>query len=96
MADKDILSVLRGIIPIADYMIYTRPAYDRSADPRDLMRAAETLGGEGEVVSGIPEAVKRAKDVAGPKGLILITGSFFTVGEALTCLNPVKYRADGV
>ncbi|MFH1487421.1 MAG: folylpolyglutamate synthase/dihydrofolate synthase family protein [Pseudomonadota bacterium] len=94
MADKDIKSVTRGIVPLADYVIYTRPQYYRAAEPGILMRAAEPLGTPGEIVLPLSEAVGRARGMAGPEGLVLITGSLFTVGEALSFLEPEKFRPD--
>jgi dihydrofolate synthase/folylpolyglutamate synthase len=44
----------------------------------------------------ISNAIARAKEIAGPRDMILITGSLFTVGEALTYFDPVKYKPDGI
>ena len=96
MEDKDIADMIRRIVPLADYAIYTRPDYYRSAEPADLMEAATTLGKPGEIIRKIPEALKRAKELAGPQDLILVCGSFFTVGEALTTIDPHKYIPDGI
>ena len=38
MEDKDIGNIMRGILPIADYVIYTRPDYYRSASPESARR----------------------------------------------------------
>jgi dihydrofolate synthase/folylpolyglutamate synthase len=54
------------------------------------------LGKRGEAVGSLPAAIEKAKAMASPRDLILITGSLFTVGEALTILDPVKYRPDPV
>ena len=48
------------------------------------------------MIKTLPEAIKKAKKIAGPDDMILITGSLFTVGEALTAIDPVKYKPDGV
>ncbi len=94
MADKDIGSMLKEIVPISDYVIYTRPVYERAADPRVLYEKARGLGVSGEIASDIPLALARAKALADPKDLILVCGSLFTVGEALTHLDPVAYGPD--
>jgi dihydrofolate synthase/folylpolyglutamate synthase len=54
------------------------------------------LGKPGEIIRKIPEALKRAKEIAGPQDLILVCGSFFTVGEALVTFDPQKYKPDGI
>ena len=96
MGDKDILSVIRGIVPLADHVIYTRPDYYRSADPEEMMRTAASLGKPGEVVRVIAKAIGRAREMARPEDVILVSGSLFTVGEALTCLDPEKFRPDDI
>ena len=83
MEDKEILRVLRPTVSIADYVIYTKPAYWRAADPEVLMRKTAFLGKPGEAVPELIAAIKKAKEMAGSEDLILVTGSLFTVGEAL-------------
>ena len=94
MEDKDIRSILRRLVPLADHVIYGKPAYDRSADPKILMREAAPLGKPGEVVPILADAVKRAKALATERDMILITGSLFTVGEVLPLFDAKKYRPD--
>ena len=94
MEDKDIGRIIGKITPMADYVFCTRPDYYRSADPKSLYNFVTASKGKGEVVTSIPEAVEKAKKMAGPDDMILITGSLFTVGEALARLEPEKYRPD--
>jgi len=96
MGDKDIKSIMGLISPVADYIICTKPDYYRAADPRRIMAQVSAAGKKGEVVETLPAAIARAKSMASSKDLVLITGSLFTVGEALTILDPVKYKRDGV
>ena len=96
MRDKDLDSIFSRIVPLADYVICTSPDYYRSAEPGDLMRNASSHGKPGEVVPMVSRAIERAKEIAGPQDLILVTGSLFTVGEALTYFDPIKYRPDDV
>jgi len=94
MEDKDITSIIRLISPVADYIISTKPDYYRAANPERIMKEVSAAGKRGEVVEALPTAIDRAKTMASPRDLILITGSLFTVGEALTILDPVRYRHD--
>jgi len=96
MGDKDIKSIIRLISPVADYIICTRPDYYRAADPGRIMREVSGLGKRGEAVDSLSKAIEKAKAMASPRDLILITGSLFTVGEALSILDPVKYKPDPV
>jgi dihydrofolate synthase/folylpolyglutamate synthase len=94
MEDKEIGQILRRIVPLSDYMIYTRPIYYRAARPEILMAEGARLGKTGEIVSVLTEAIEKAKDMADPQDLIVITGSLFTVGEAMTYFDPETYRSD--
>ncbi|MBN1849193.1 MAG: bifunctional folylpolyglutamate synthase/dihydrofolate synthase [Deltaproteobacteria bacterium] len=96
MEDKDIKGITRGIVPLADYTIYTRPVYYRAAKPEYIQEKAAPLKKPGEVVPLLTTAIEKAKYIARPDDLILITGSLFTVGEALTYFDPKKYKADGI
>jgi dihydrofolate synthase/folylpolyglutamate synthase len=94
MGDKDIPKIMRRIVPIADYVICTRPEYHRAADPQILMNEARPLGKGGEIIPTIPEALQKAKALSGPGDVILVTGSLFTVGEAMACLEPEAVQPD--
>jgi dihydrofolate synthase/folylpolyglutamate synthase len=96
MEDKDIKEIVRGIVPKADYIIYTRPAYYRAADPQIIKDKTEGLDRPGEVVPILTTAIEKAKAMAHKDDLILITGSLFTVGEALTIFDPEVYKADEI
>ncbi|MBW2709485.1 MAG: bifunctional folylpolyglutamate synthase/dihydrofolate synthase [Deltaproteobacteria bacterium] len=92
MADKDIAALLRAIVPISDQVLYTRPVYSRAADPGILMEKAQPLNVPGEIVPSLAEALKKAEALATAKDLIVVCGSLFTVGEALTCFDPIRYH----
>ncbi|NNG08058.1 MAG: bifunctional folylpolyglutamate synthase/dihydrofolate synthase [Desulfobacteraceae bacterium] len=96
MEDKDVGKILKGILPIANYVYYTRPEYYRSASPERLMKEGSTLRKPGEIVPSISVALDMAREMAGPTDMILVTGSLFTVGEAMTYFDPEKYRPDPV
>ncbi len=96
MKDKNIKAMLRTIIPKSNYVIYTRPVYSRAAEPELLERYGAQISKKGEVVPRLTEAIERAKNIADSDDLILITGSLFTVGEALAYLDPKNYFPDKI
>jgi dihydrofolate synthase/folylpolyglutamate synthase len=96
MEDKDIGKILKGILPVADYVFYTRPEYDRSASPERLMKEGSTPGKQGKIVPELSKALDMAREMAEPTDMILVTGSLFTVGEAMTYFDPEKYRPDDI
>ena len=96
MDDKDIGKILKGILPMTDYVFYTRPEYYRAASPERLMKEGLTLGNQGSRVPKLCDALDMARDMADPTDMILVTGSLFTVGEAMTYFDPEKYRPDDI
>ncbi len=84
--DKDSNSILREVVPRADYMIFTRfQIKDRKcADPVDLERRSvkfKKKSAKTEVLLDPKLALKKAIKMAGKNDLILVTGSFFLAGE---------------
>ena len=96
MGDKDIKGVMRGIVPMADYVIYSRPEYHRAAAPETLKEVAAPMGKPGEILAELPQALQRARELASPEDMILVAGSLFTVGDAMASLDPNKNRPDSI
>jgi dihydrofolate synthase/folylpolyglutamate synthase len=96
MKDKDIKSITGELTALADHVICSSPEYFRSASPEDLYKVVSAQAKKTEKIKTLPDAINRAKKIAGKRDMILITGSLFTVGESLTAIDPVKYKSDGV
>lgn len=79
MGDKDIEGILKPLLPLSDGVIFTAPAYGRSAAPQVLLKRAQSLGYNGTVAPTVKDALKVATATKKP---VLVTGSFFTIGEA--------------
>lgn len=94
MEDKAIGAMMRAIVPLADYLICTRPVYSRAAEPEILMAKALPFGKPGEIAPFLTDALTRAKEIADPRDLIVICGSLFTVGESLPYFFPEIERPD--
>lgn len=94
MDDKDVGNILKWVVPMADHVIYTRPAYSRAAKPEKLMAEGSAFGRPGEIIQSLFSALERAVDLGKPDDLIVVCGSLFTVGEALTYFEPERYRAE--
>ena len=96
MEDKDIRNILKQIVPYADHVIYTRPRYSRAANPEVLFEYGKTLHRSGSTIGKLEEAIDKAKAMARPIDLVVICGSLFTVGEALSYLDPVNFAPEEV
>jgi dihydrofolate synthase/folylpolyglutamate synthase len=87
MGDKDVGGILDPLLPLASQILFTAPAYGRSAPPERLAAVAAAKGYSSIVVPGVAEAVKKAEEICLPGDLIVITGSFYTLGEAKECFG---------
>jgi dihydrofolate synthase/folylpolyglutamate synthase len=86
MGDKDAQGIMEPLLPLATDVILTAPQYSRAASPETLKRIAQSLGYfQARTAQTVKDAVamasETAKDDVSPS-LILITGSFYTIGEA--------------
>ncbi|MBN8645110.1 MAG: bifunctional folylpolyglutamate synthase/dihydrofolate synthase [Planctomycetes bacterium] len=83
-ADKDIDQMLHSVAATGDKVIFTKvKGNTRAALPQDLARRfADHTGKMCQVAETLEDALKLASRAAGRDDLILITGSFYLVGEA--------------
>ncbi len=94
MEDKNISDMLKEILKIANYAIFSKPKYSRAADPKILMDLSDGFKGKKEIITPLSKAVDKAISLASNKDLVLICGSLFTVGEALSYLKPDEFKPD--
>ncbi len=87
MADKDIRAALGIFFSAADEAILTRPAYTRAASPEVLAEEAGASSIPVETCPNLKEAIERGRAKAGRDGVLVITGSLFTVGETMEILG---------
>lgn len=85
-ADKEPVSILREIIPLADRIFITRFGLSerKCAHPKKLYQIASRFRKRGARISlhlDAHDAFDQARKEAGPQDLLLITGSFFLAGE---------------
>jgi dihydrofolate synthase/folylpolyglutamate synthase len=89
--DKDIEGMLAALLPSATRTIFTRNSNPRAADPGRLAEVATRLGFESEIVEPLAEAIEAGRRAAGEHGIVVVTGSLSTGGEARTLLKgPVE------
>lgn len=92
MRDKAIGEIGDILFPVAERVIATRADNPRAATPDEIMLAAQHTGTAVVPSSGVAEALEQAAKVAGPKGVVVITGSIYIVGEALAALGQSPAR----
>jgi dihydrofolate synthase/folylpolyglutamate synthase len=84
--DKDATSMLRALLPHADALVCTSNANPRALSPATLASLTAQLGGACSEMDPIVEpdphrALARARDLAGPEGAVLATGSIYLVAD---------------
>lgn len=91
-ADKDVDGIVRGLSGLGDHLVLTRAPCPRAASPGRL-RSAVRRAHAGrrrpptEAATTVTDALRRASDRAGPRGLVVVTGSLYLVGAARTALG---------
>jgi len=81
MSDKDHERMIEALPPVGTAVV-TRPGVDRAEDPETLAAAFEGDAAAVERVPSVPEATERALAGAGPRDLVLVTGSLYAIAEA--------------
>ncbi len=90
-----VIGLLRGKQPLemlealgvadAAHVVCTRAPSPRALDPVAVAEAARSLGVDDariDIVDDVAAAVDRAREVTGPDGQIVVTGSLYVVGAA--------------
>jgi dihydrofolate synthase/folylpolyglutamate synthase len=87
--DKDAHAMLDALLPAAENVIFTRTSNPRALPPGTLAHLARRPDA---ITVGEPRAaVERAKDLAGPGGAVLVTGSIYLIADLIR--EPGQARA---
>ena len=82
--DKDAAAMLATLLPMCDALILTASQNPRALPPPTLKSLAGQLGGPpSEVIRDPRAALERARELAGPGGLVVATGSIYLVADLL-------------
>jgi dihydrofolate synthase/folylpolyglutamate synthase len=93
--DKDAAGMLGELLPHVAGLVLTRSLNPRALPPATLASLAAQLGGPpSEIVTDPRAAVARARELAGPGGAVLATGSIYLVADLLA--EPGRRRASAL
>jgi dihydrofolate synthase/folylpolyglutamate synthase len=87
MRDKVIAEMTEILFPLAERVIATQADNPRSATAEEIRQAAARTSTEIEAAPNVASALERARVLAGPRGVVVITGSIYIVGEAMRWLG---------
>ncbi len=86
MGDKNVGDILAPLLPLASEIIFVTPAYERAASCKLLADAAASMGYSSQQALSVIDGIHRAENLYRSGDLIVITGSFYTIGEAKEAL----------
>ncbi len=76
--------MLGALAPVTDALVFTSSHNPRALPPPTLQSLATQLGGPpSEIVPDPVRAVARARQLAGPGGLVIAAGSLYLVADLL-------------
>jgi dihydrofolate synthase/folylpolyglutamate synthase len=87
MRDKAIAEMTEILFPLAERVIATQPENPRAASPEEIREAAKRTHVEIETIADVKAALSRAREVAGSRAIVVVTGSIYLVGEAMQILG---------
>jgi len=92
--DKDAGAMLAALRPRCDAFVCTAAPNPRALPPATLASLAQQLGAEAEIVPEPHAALARARELAGPDGAVIATGSIYLVAELVS--EPGSRRASAL
>lgn len=78
---KNWKAMLKRLESVAGHRVFVAPPIRKAVDPYEMSAVFS-----GEVAEGVPDALARARQLVGPRGLVVVTGSIFLVGAARAAL----------
>jgi dihydrofolate synthase / folylpolyglutamate synthase len=92
MRDKAIGEIAGILFPLGERVIATRADNPRAASPHEIAELARPTQTEILEQESVSAALEQARLSAGDRGVVVITGSIYIVGEALGILARSKIR----
>jgi dihydrofolate synthase/folylpolyglutamate synthase len=84
--DKDAAAMLRELLGTCNAAVFTASSHPRALPPATLASLASQLGFAGETAleRDPRKALQRARELAGPEGAVIATGSIYLVADLLS------------
>ncbi len=84
LMDKDWPEMARTLAPLADAVVTVSPDNYRALDAGALAKAVGEQGVPAEAAAALPDALARARELAGPSGRVVAAGSLYLIGSLRT------------
>jgi dihydrofolate synthase / folylpolyglutamate synthase len=89
LADKDVDRMLAAFSALGDRVVATSSRHPRALPAAELARRAESFFADVRTVPDPVEAVERARELAGPDGALLVSGSLYLLA-VLAAVRPPR------
>ncbi len=86
---KDPENYMKALEPVLDRVIVTAPEYEKALAPEEL---ADFVSGKHEICRSVGDALDSTMREHGKNVIILVTGSIFTVSDAVAHLDQLRIR----
>jgi dihydrofolate synthase / folylpolyglutamate synthase len=87
LADKDVGGIVGELAPLADAIIATSPEYYRAMPAAELAETVKKNNPNVEIEENVVNALEKAKQIARPNDMILVSGSLYVIGEVASSLR---------
>lgn len=87
VAEKNHRAFLKKLAGRAKHIVFTQASCPRALPARELKERMPAEFASWSLREGIPQALEEALSLAQNDELVCVTGSFYTVGEAMSCLG---------
>jgi dihydrofolate synthase/folylpolyglutamate synthase len=87
LRDKAIREMTEILFPLGEKVIVTHIDNPRAATAAEIREAAARSASNVEEAASVAEAIEQARQQAGAKGVVVVTGSIYIVGEAMRLLG---------
>jgi dihydrofolate synthase / folylpolyglutamate synthase len=86
-ANKDIGGIVANLVPQSRLLVVTKAKHSRAASPETIKKETKKFSVPVIETETLSQALERAKELATPQDLVLVTGSLFLAGETLELLG---------
>jgi dihydrofolate synthase/folylpolyglutamate synthase len=86
MADKAVEAMAAELFPLATAVVLTAPRMPRAARPASVLARVGAVGRDVRLAPAVGPALRLARRLAGPRGLVVVAGSLYLVGAVKALL----------
>jgi len=87
LRDKDARGAMANLAPLFDRVVCTSSSSPRALSPGEMLEATLPFNRSSIMVDGVGKAIDVAEGMAGRDGFLFVSGSLYTIGEAMQHLG---------